>query len=119
MSALSNLTCMPCRKGAPRLSGEEIAGAKADLPFWQVLGDEGVPRLVRVFKFQNFSLALAFANRIAEIAALQDHHPALLIEWGRLTVSWYTRAIGGLHQNDLIMAAKTDQLYQSLLSNQL
>lgn len=118
MSPISNLTCMPCRKGDPRLSREEIARAQVDLPLWQVLEDGGTAQLVRVFKFQNFSLALAFANHIADIAALQDHHPALLIEWGRLTVSWTTRAIGGLHQNDLIMAAKTDQLYQSLLSNE-
>ena len=119
MSSFADFKCIPCRKGAARLSAEETTRALVDLGLWQVVEYETVPRLVRVFKFKDFSLALIFANRIGEISAIEDHHPALLIEWGRLTVSWYTHAIGGLHQHDLIMAAKTDQLYQSLLSNQL
>lgn len=118
MSALANLNCVPCRKGAPRLSSEEIARSMADLPMWQMMEYDSIPRLVHVFKSKDFSSALAFANKIGEIAAAEDHHPVLLVEWGRLSVSWYTHTIGGLHQNDLIMAAKTDQLYQSLLSAQ-
>lgn len=118
MSDLANLNCVPCRKGSPRLSAEEIARSMADLPAWQVLEFDGAPRLVRVLKFKDFSSALAFANQIGGIAAAEDHHPVLLVEWGLLTVSWYTHAIGGLHQNDLIMAAKTDHLHQTLLSAQ-
>jgi 4a-hydroxytetrahydrobiopterin dehydratase len=118
MSDLANLTCVPCRKGSSRLSPEEIARSMTDLPLWQVLEYDGAPRLVRVFKFKDFSSPLAFANQIGAIAAAEDHHPVLLVEWGRLSVSWYTHAIGGLHQNDMIMAAKTDQLYQTFLSAQ-
>jgi pterin-4a-carbinolamine dehydratase len=64
--------------------------------------------LERVFKFKNYAQSVAFANRVAEIAESQHHHPAIVLEWGRVTVTWWTHAIGGLHRNDLIMAARTD-----------
>ena len=62
--------------------------------------------------FGNFVDALAFTNRVGQIAEEEDHHPALLTEWGKVTVSWWTHKIRGLHRNDLIMGAKTDELYE-------
>jgi 4a-hydroxytetrahydrobiopterin dehydratase len=84
-----------------------------DLPEWQVLEYDSVPRLVRVFPFKRYLDGVAFANQIAALADQQDHHPSLLIEWRRVTVSWFTHSIGGLHRNDLIMAARTDQIFHS------
>ena len=72
----------------------------------------GLKRLERSFDFQDFAEALAFTNRVGQIAEEEGHHPDILTEWGKVTVSWWTHKIGGLHKNDFIMAAKTDSLYQ-------
>jgi 4a-hydroxytetrahydrobiopterin dehydratase len=71
-------------------------------------------RLEKSFKFENFTQAMAFASRVAQAAEAEDHHPALLTEWGRVTVTWWTHRIKGLHRNDFIMAAKTDELFGSV-----
>ena len=108
---LAGLTCVPCRGGEPPLGLQEIAGLLPELPGWEVNEIMGIPRLVRVFKFKDFSQALEFTQKVGEIAEAEDHHPALLTEWGKVTVSWWTHKIKGLHKNDFIMAAKTDRLY--------
>jgi len=74
---------------------------------------ENVPRLRRIFKFKNFVEALNFTNKVGEIAETEGHHPMLITEWGRVTVVWWTHAIRGLHKNDFIMAAKTNDLYEA------
>jgi 4a-hydroxytetrahydrobiopterin dehydratase len=109
--SLAGLRCVPCRGGEPPLSSQEIAGLLPELPDWEVNEVQGVPRLVRVFKFKNFTQALEFTQKVGETAEAEDHHPALLAEWGKVTVSWWTHKIKGLHRNDFIMAAKTDRLY--------
>ena len=83
------------------------------MPEWQIVEQDGVKRLKRVFKFDDFAKALAFTNRVGEIAEEEDHHPVLVTEWGRVTVTWWTHKIGGLHRNDFVMAAKTDRQYES------
>jgi 4a-hydroxytetrahydrobiopterin dehydratase len=83
------------------------------VPDWQVVEREGIQRLERVFTFRNFAQALAFTNRVGELAEAEGHHPALLTEWGRVTVTWWTHKIHGLHRNDFIMAPKTDKLYST------
>jgi 4a-hydroxytetrahydrobiopterin dehydratase len=72
---------------------------------------EGIKRLERTFKFKNFVQALAFTNKVGELAEAEGHHPAILTEWGKVTVTWWTHKIRGLHRNDFVMAAKTDRLY--------
>ncbi|HSF81517.1 MAG TPA: 4a-hydroxytetrahydrobiopterin dehydratase [Anaerolineales bacterium] len=111
MDDLSQQVCVPCRAGDPLLSDKEIAQMLAEVPGWEVLEVEGVKRLQQVFKYKNFAQALDFTNRVGELAEAEGHHPALLTEWGRVTVTWWTHAIKGLHKNDFIMAAKTDELY--------
>jgi len=71
---------------------------------------DGIKRLERVFRFEDFAEAMAFTEKVAGIAESEGHHPALLTEWGRVTVTWWTHKIRGLHKNDFIMAAKTDML---------
>jgi 4a-hydroxytetrahydrobiopterin dehydratase len=66
-----------------------------------------------VFRFKNFRQALEFTNKIGDIAEQEGHHPVIVTEWGRVKVSWWTHKIQGLHQNDFIMAAKTDELYSA------
>ena len=113
MRTLSELKCVPCHGGEPALSEIEIQELQALLPGWQVVTLEDIPRLERVFKFKNFAQALAFTNMVGELAETADHHPALLTEWGRVTVTWWTHAIKGLHRNDFILAARTQAIFES------
>jgi 4a-hydroxytetrahydrobiopterin dehydratase len=82
------------------------------VPKWEVVAQDSILRLQRIFKFNNFVDAMTFANKVAEIAEMEDHHPLIVTEWGRVTVQWWTHVIKGLHRNDFIMAAKTDELFQ-------
>lgn len=113
MKSLAEMKCVPCQGGEPTVTEAEMAELKPKVPEWQVVEQDGVKRLKRVFKFDDFAQALAFTNRVGEIAEEEGHHPVLVTTWGRVTVSWWTHKIGGLHQNDFVMAAKTDQLYES------
>jgi 4a-hydroxytetrahydrobiopterin dehydratase len=114
MADLSTGRCEPCRKGAPTVTDAEAAELLPQLPGWEIVEREGIRRLERVFAFPSFVAALAFTLRIGEIAEEEGHHPALLTEWGRVTVTWWTHKIRGLHRNDFIMAAKTGDEYRRL-----
>jgi len=115
MEALSKLKCIACRGGEPPASAEELREYQPQIPEWKVVEVEGVPRLQRLFKFKDFAAALEFTNRVGDIAEAEDHHPRLVTEWGRVTVEWWTHIIKGLHRNDLIMAAKTDEVFRSII----
>jgi 4a-hydroxytetrahydrobiopterin dehydratase len=110
MTDLSQLKCVACRGGEPKLTNEQINELQPQVPDWQVKEVDGGKRLERVFKFRNFAEAILFTDKIGTIAEEEDHHPLIITEWGRVTVQWWTHKVGGLHQNDFIMAAKTDQL---------
>ena len=112
MEELRNRKCEACRAGAPTVTDDDIEKLKPAIPDWGILDIDGVKRLVRVFKFKNFIEALEFTGKVGTIAEEEGHHPAILTEWGKVTVSWWTHAIKGLHVNDFIMASKTDALYR-------
>ena len=88
----------------------EIAEFRREVPGWQLLERGGIARLEPVFHFPSFADALAFTNRVGTVAEAEGHHPALLTKWGRVTVTWWTHKIRGLHRNNFIMAAKSDAL---------
>jgi 4a-hydroxytetrahydrobiopterin dehydratase len=111
MELLAHQRCVACRAGAPTVTATERDELQTEIPEWTVTTVGGIERLERTFSFKNFSQALAFTNKVAELAEAEGHHPAILVEWGRATVSWWTHKIKGQHRNDFIMAAKTDQLY--------
>jgi len=111
---LRELQCVPCQSGEASLSNDEIERLKPHIPDWKVVEREGEKQLERLFKFKDFARALEFTNRVGEAAEAEDHHPMLVTEWGKVTVTWWTHKIKGLHQNDFIMAARTDQMYQDL-----
>ncbi|MEO7020856.1 MAG: 4a-hydroxytetrahydrobiopterin dehydratase [Ktedonobacteraceae bacterium] len=113
MEQLNQARCIPCEGGVPPAADNEIASYVAQLPDWKIAEVLGIPRITRRFAFDNFVHALAFTNRVGELAEMEGHHPALLTEWGKVTVSWWTHAIGGLHKNDFIMAAKTDEAFRT------
>lgn len=110
METLVEMKCVACRGGEPALTVEEIAELLLQVPEWKVTERDGVKCLERRFKHRNFIQALTFTNKIGELAESEDHHPAILTEWGKVTVTWWTHIIKGLHRNDFIMAPKTDQL---------
>lgn len=111
MTQLSSQHCEVCNKDSIAVEDKLIIKYLLDIPQWQLHSEEGVQCLQRVYKFNNFANAILLTNKIAELAEQQGHHPAILTEWGKVTVRWWTHAIGGLHLNDFIMAAKTEQLY--------
>lgn len=110
MSELSTKKCEACRIGAPQVTEEETQKLMLEIPNWEVIKIDGINRLRRTFEFPNFIEAIAYTNKVGEISEEEGHHPAILTEWGKVTVTWWTHKIKGLHNNDFIMAAKTDQL---------
>jgi 4a-hydroxytetrahydrobiopterin dehydratase len=111
MTNLNQMKCVACRAGEPTVTEAEIAELHPQIAEWQIKEVDGVNRLERVFKLKNFVAALEFTNQIGAIAEEQGHHPLIVTEWGRVTVQWWTHKIRGLHRNDFIMAAKTDELF--------
>jgi len=107
---LTRMRCEACRRDSPRVTAQEEAEFAPQVPHWTRREVDGVARLERTFRFPDFAAALDFTNLVGALAEAEDHHPAILTEWGRVTVGWWTHKIGGLHRNDYIMAAKTDEL---------
>ena len=97
--------CVACRAGEPTLTDAEIEDLLLHVQGWQVKEVAEMKRLEKVFKFKNFAQALEFTNKIGAIAEQEDHHPLIITEYGRVTVDWWTHKIGGLHKNDISMAA--------------
>jgi 4a-hydroxytetrahydrobiopterin dehydratase len=110
MSDLSHQVCEACRPDAPRVTESEKDQLLSALDNWQIVDKKGVDQLLKVYAFDNFDGALEFTNKVGQLAETEGHHPALLTEWGKVTVRWWTHKIHGLHKNDFIMAAKTDGL---------
>jgi len=111
MNDLSKQSCEACRADAPRISDGDLRELMPDIPDWRVVMVDSIMRLSREFKFKNFEQAIAYSVHVGEVAEAAGHHPAILTEWGKVTVSWWTHKIRGLHKNDLIMAARTDEVY--------
>jgi len=112
MSNLAQKKCIPCESDIPALTKGEIQELIKETPEWKEVEVDSIPHLKRSFSFKNFQEALDFSNAIGEIAEEQGHHPLICLTWGEVTVEWWTHNIQGLHDNDFIMAAKTDELFQ-------
>ncbi|EGV36233.1 4a-hydroxytetrahydrobiopterin dehydratase [Neisseria weaveri] len=110
MNDLAKQQCEACRADAPKVSDEELAELIRMIPEWQPVVIDGVLQLKREYTFKNFKQAMAFSNRLADLAEAEGHHPGIFTEWGKVTVTWWSHSIKGLHRNDFIMAAKTDEL---------
>jgi 4a-hydroxytetrahydrobiopterin dehydratase len=114
MNDLKSEKCVPCHGGEVTASIAEIEAFRPQIPNWCPYEVNGEQRLERLYSFSDFKAALAFTNAIGDLAEAEEHHPALLTEWGKVTVTWWTHTVGGIHRNDLIMAAKTDAIAQQL-----
>lgn len=106
-SDLASKTCVPCRGGVPPLGGPELRQYQSQVPGWEVRNEH---HLHRVYSFPDFRTALAFVNRVGELAEQQGHHPDLLLSWGKVEVTTWTHKIDGLTESDFILAAKIEQL---------
>lgn len=103
--------CVACRGGEPTLTHAEIEDLLLHIHGWEVRDVHGMKRLSKTFKFRNFAEALEFTNKVGAAAEEEDHHPLIVTEWGKVSLQWWTHKIGGLHKNDFIMAAKSDEIY--------
>jgi len=110
MTSLADTPCQSCQAGdATPLDEARIRELLAQLPGWRIERVGGVAQLQKVYRFDDFAQALAFTNAIGALAEAENHHPALLTEWGRVSVSWWTHSLNGLHPNDFVMAARCDR----------
>jgi len=107
MSDLAAKKCIPCSGGVPKLTSEELQEIRHQVPDWEIILGH---HLRRVFAFDDFAGALAFVNRIGEVAEDEGHHPNITFTWGRVEVEVWTHKIDGLAEADFILAAKIDQL---------
>ncbi len=109
MCELTSRKCVPCEGGAKPMTGEQENRFHLEIPVWK-LHREGAHKLTRNFKFKDFKAAMAFVNKVAELAEAEGHHPDIAISWNNVNVTLYTHAMGGLSENDFIVAAKIDKL---------
>lgn len=109
---LKSSVCVPCEQGGEPMDDVQINKYVPQVPQWGVIYKENVAKLLRKFKFKNFAEAISFADKVGILAEKNGHHPKLVVEWGKVKVYWWTHAVAGLHRNDFIMAAKTDELYK-------
>lgn len=110
--SLLDKKCKPCEGGTPPMSPEEIQNMMSEIDGWVVVEDK---KIEKDYKFKNFKEAISFINSVAEIAEGEGHHPDLsLHNWNKVKITLWTHAIKGLSENDFIMGAKIDALYQKL-----
>ena len=109
MSDLASSTCEACRIDAPIVSDDEASLLIKEIEGWDLIHD-GIKKLKKEFSFSNYSDSVDFSNKVADMAEQEDHHPQIILEWGKVTVIWWSHKIKGLHKNDFICAAKTNNI---------
>lgn len=114
MGDLTKQECKACSADTPSAAPEKIKQLKSQIPDWDIVEKRGQLQLEKLYKFPDFRQAIAFTKAVGDLAESEGHHPVLLTEWGKVTVSWWTYAIAGLHENDFIMAAKTDKIRKEI-----
>ena len=107
---LTKNRCEACRIDAPVLTDKEIEQLLPQIPSWIVSEQDGIKKLICSYGFLNYEDSVKFTNEVANLAEQEDHHPEIILEWGKVTVVWWSHKIMGLHKNDFICAAKTDSI---------
>jgi 4a-hydroxytetrahydrobiopterin dehydratase len=111
VSELTQTSCVPCKGGVPPMTDAEVTKLAPAVPEWRRVVRDGIARIEREYAFEDFRHALDFAVAVGELAEREQHHPDLHVSWGKVRVETWTHKIKGLHRNDFILAAKSDQLY--------
>ena len=109
MNDLATSSCEACRIDAPIVSDDEASLLIKEIEGWDLI-NEDVKKLKKEFSFSNYSESVNFSNKVADMADQEDHHPQIILEWGKVTVIWWSHKIKGLHKNDFICAAKTNNI---------
>ncbi len=110
MNALANQSLLNCTQKDTALTHEQAKPYLAQLNAWNIQLVNGEMQIIKKYKFKNYAQAVALTNRVAELAEQENHHPKICLEWGKVTVSWWTHTLGGLFINDFIMAARCDAI---------
>ena len=113
MTDLLNQSCSACEIGAPLVPDDKQTELLKELDGW-IIDHSDISKLIKEFKLNNYEQSIAFTNLIADLAESQDHHPKITLEWGRVSIEWWSHKIRGLHMNDFICAAKSDQIFNAL-----
>ena len=107
MNELATKDCVPCKGGVPPLKGSELNDFLRRLGSdWNAVSEH---HLEKEFKFKNFLEALAFTNRVGELAESQNHHPDIYLAWGKVKITLWTHKIDGLTESDFVLAAKIEE----------
>ncbi len=112
MSDLVSSTCEACIIDAPTVSDDEAGLLLEEIEGWDLI-DDGIKKLKKEFSFANYTDSVNFLNKVADMANHEDHHPQIILEWGKVTIIWWSHKIKGLHKNDFICAAKTNNINKS------
>ena len=116
MTGLNDIACEACNAQAETVTDTEQQELLEQIPGWRIEKRNGTSQLEASFRFDNFAQALDFTNQVGAAAEQEQHHPAIITEWGKATITWWTHKIRGLHKNDFIMAARTSQIYDNYRS---
>ncbi len=109
MNDLSSQSCEACQIDAPKVPQDQIQILLSEINGWFLI-DEPINKIQKIFSFKSYKDSVDFSNKVASLADDEDHHPQIVLEWGKVTVIWWSHKIEGLHKNDFICAAKTDKL---------
>jgi 4a-hydroxytetrahydrobiopterin dehydratase len=111
MSDLAKKKCVPCDGKTPRLKGKSLSDLDKQLDDrWKVVNSH---HLEREYKFKDFKEALSFTNRVGKLAEAMGHHPDILLAWGKVKLTVWTHSVGGLSENDFILAARADKVLRA------
>ena len=113
MKDLLNQSCSACEIGAPLVPEDKQTDLLKELDGW-IIDHSDISKLIKEFKLKNYEQSIAFTNLIADLAESQDHHPKITLEWGKVSLEWWSHKIKGLHMNDFICAAKSDEIFNAL-----
>ena len=109
MNDLSSQSCEACQIDAPKVPQDQIQILLSEINGWFLI-EEPINKIQKIFSFKSYKDSVDFSNKVASLADDKDHHPQIVLEWGKVTVIWWSHKIEGLHKNDFICAAKTDKL---------
>ena len=112
MSDLASSNCEACRIDATKVSDDEANILLKEIDNWDLI-HEGVKQLKKTFSFSSYKESLDFSNKVAKMADREGHHPTIILEWGKVTIFWWSHKIEGLHKKDFVCASKTDLIYDT------
>jgi len=112
MLELEKEKCEACNSFSLKVSEKDLRSFLCILSKWEKILENNIMKIQRVYTFKNYEASLVFTNKVAALAQKECHHPSILLEWGRVTVTYWTHAINALHKNDFICAAKTEKLFE-------